>query len=450
MAAPDPEELSRLLGGPVQELRGLLGGASRQTWAFRVGDRRMVLRHDPPGVPSRIGMQREAALLRAAAQAGLAVPQVLAEGQDFVVLSWVDGETLARRILRDEQFASARSRLVAQCGEQLARLHTGVRPEQVPGLPAPDPLAAVRARLDGTGEPHPALELGLRWLAEHRPPACRAVVLHGDFRLGNLMVGPDGLVGVLDWELAHLGDPVQDLAWLCVRSWRFGAPLPVAGLGTREELCRAYEQAGGDPVGPDELRWWEVFGTLDWGVMCLEQARAHLDGRVRSVELAAIGRRTCEVELDLLDLLPGGAEHPPVPSVETADCSAPHDRPTAGELLEAVREFLAALPLTGHDRFLARVSDRVLRTVERELALGPALHREHEERLAALGVRDDAELAAALRTGALAVEPALPQVRAAVVAKLLVADPAQLSDRYASPEPPAPPVPARPSTGGAR
>ena len=430
--APDAAELSALLGGgTVSDLRRLLGGASRELWAFRLDDRRLVLRRDPPGVPSRAGMQREAALLRAAAGAGLAVPEVLADGADFLVLSWVDGETLARRILRDDAYACARERLLGQCAEQLARLHTRVRAEQVPGLAALDPLAAVRARLDAVGEPHPAFELGLRWLAGHRLPARDPVPLHGDFRLGNLMVGPGGLTAVLDWELAHLGDPLQDLAWMCVRSWRFGSPLPAAGLGTRAELARAYEAAGGGPVDLDALHWWEVYATLDWGVMCLEQSRAHLDGRVRSVELAAIGRRTCEVELDLLDLLPGGEVHPPVPTPSPEPVQGPHDRPTAGELLEAVRELLDGLPLTGHDRFLARVSSRVLRTVERELALGVPLQRAHAERLAALGVRDDAELAAGLRDGRHDALAVLPHVRAAVVDKLLVADPGQLDDRYA-------------------
>ena len=429
---PDPEELARLLGGgTVQELRRLTGGASRQTWAFRLDGRRLVLRRDPPGVPSRVGMAREAALLRAAARAGLTVPEVLASGPSFLVMSWVDGETLARRILRDPEFGAARARLLRQCGQQLARLHTRVGPEQLPSLPAPEPLEAVRGRLDAIGEPHPAFELGLRWLRENRPSAGDPRVLHGDFRLGNLMVGPDGLAAVLDWELAHLGDPLRDLAWMCVRSWRFGSPLPAAGLGTREELAQAYEDAGGARVDLDALHWWEVLCTLDWGVMCLEQSRGHLEGRVRSVELAAIGRRTCEVELDLLDLLPGGSGHPPAPAPPADPLLGPHDRPTAAELVEAVREFVEALPLSGHDRFLARVSARVLRTVERELLLGPPLAREHAERLAELGVPDDRALAAAIRSGAAEPGPLLAPVRAAVVAKLQVADPGQLVDRYA-------------------
>jgi aminoglycoside phosphotransferase (APT) family kinase protein len=431
---PDAQELSQLLGGgTVTELRRLVGGASREMWAFRLDDRRLVLRRDPPGEIKDSGMEQEGALLRAAAQAGMRVPELLASGPSYLVLSWVDGEALARRILRDEGFATARTRLVAQFAEQLALLHTRVRPDQVPGLALADPVADVRRRLDAMGEPHPAFELGLRWLEEHRPPLREDAVVHGDFRLGNVMVDADGLAAVLDWELSHLGDPLQDLGWLCVRSWRFGARPPVAGLGTYQELAQAYEAAGGGPVDLEALHWWEVFGTLNWGVMCMIQARGHLERGVRSVELAAIGRRACEVELDLLDLLPGGEVHPEPPTPPAQPVLGPHDRPTATELVEAVREFLEGLPLTGHDRFLARVSSRVLQTVERELQIGPALAAAHEQRLAALGMRDDAELAAAIRSGGVSSDDVLPAVRAAVVDKLLVADPPQLIHRYDPP-----------------
>jgi len=428
---PDAEELAELLGGgTVAELRRLVGGASREMWAFRLDERRLVLRRDPPGAVAGGGMEQEGALLRAAARARMRVPELLAWGPSFLVLSWVDGETLARRILRDEGFATARTHLVAQCAEQLALLHTRVTPDQVPGLQLADPVADVRRRLDAMGEPHPAVELGLRWLEENRPPLRDDAVVHGDFRLGNVMVDADGLAAVLDWELSHLGDPLQDLGWLCVRSWRFGARLPVAGLGTYEELAQAYEAAGGGPVDLEALHWWEVFGTLNWGVMCMIQARGHLEGGVRSVELAAIGRRACEVDLDLLDLLPGGEVHPEVLTPGAAPILGPHDRPTATELVEAVREFLEGLPLTGHDRFLARVSLRVLTTVERELQIGPGLATRHAQRLALLGMRDDGELAAAIRSGAVSQAGVMPAVRAAVVDKLLVSDPAQLMGRY--------------------
>jgi aminoglycoside phosphotransferase (APT) family kinase protein len=428
------DELGRLLGGEVRDLERLLGGASRETWAFTLDGRPLVLRRDPPGAPRGGVMEREAVLLRAAAAAGVPVPDVLAASDDpaglgapWLVMARLDGETIARRILRDEQYAGARSRLIGQLASAVAALHRGVGTGDVPGLPVEDDvLAAMRATLDAATEPHPALELGLRRLTGTRPATTRRSVVHGDFRLGNVMVGPDGLVGVLDWELAHVGDPAEDLGWLCVPSWRFGGLQPVAGIGTREELLSTYAAAGGSAVDLPTLAWWEAYGTLRWGVICVQQAAAHLTGAVRSVELATIGRRVCEVELDLLDQLYGPADIEPDPPPLTP--SGPHDRPTALELLQAVREWVGTLPLDGRDAFLARVVSRALETVGRETVLGPALAERHRLRLAALGMASDADLAGAIRNGDDRPE-LVAAVRAAVVDKLRVADPALLRRR---------------------
>jgi aminoglycoside phosphotransferase (APT) family kinase protein len=404
----------------------MLGGASRETWSFRLDGRPLVLRRDPPGAPRHGGMPVEAALLRAAHVVGVPVPEVVASGADFVVLTWVGGEAIARRILRNEQYAQARAGLLPQLADALARAHR-IDPATVPGLPADeDPVATQRSLLDRLGEPHPALELGLRWLAAHRPAPTGRTVVHGDFRLGNWLVDASGLAAVLDWELAHVGDPAEDLGWMCVRSWRFGSPLPVAGVATREALLTAYLEAGGARVDEATLRWWEVYGTLRWAVICIQQAAAHLTGAVRSIELAAIGRRVCEVELDLLELLDGSVDPGPNPS--PAPVGGPHDRPAAAELVEAVREWVNGLALDGRDAFLARVAARVLSTVERELALGPPLADSHRERLRRLGMSSDAELAAAIRAGDGGTDTA-QAVRDLVVDKLRVADPSQLRDR---------------------
>jgi aminoglycoside phosphotransferase (APT) family kinase protein len=221
-----------------------------------------------------------------------------------MVVTEVAGETIARRILRDEAYTAARSALTAQLGEALATLHA-LPPDMVPGLEAPDQVEHYRAVLDELAQPHPAFELAFRWLAAHRPPPGGRSIVHGDFRLGNLVVDQHGLVAVLDWELAHLGDPMEDLGWLCVRAWRFGAALPVAGVGRYEELFAAYTAASGQPVDAEAVRWWEVLGTLKWGIMCMMQAEAHRSGLARSHELAAIGRRVCENEHDVLLLVAG-------------------------------------------------------------------------------------------------------------------------------------------------
>src|SRR5690242_4356590 len=162
--------------------------------------------------------------------------------------------------------------------------------------------------LDGFGEPHPAFELAIQWLLVRAPADARHPrLVHGDFRNGNFIVGADGIGAVLDWELAHFGDPAEDLGWLCVKSWRFGVTeRVVGGFGEVDDLLAAYERAGGEPIDPERLRWWVVLGTLKWGVICIAQAFTHLNGLVHSVELATLGRRVCEMEWDVLDLLQGG------------------------------------------------------------------------------------------------------------------------------------------------
>ena len=154
------------------------------------------------------------------------------------------------------------------------------------------------------GEDLPVFDLAFRWLSDRAPTGGELRLVHGDFRNGNFIVGPEGIRAVLDWELAHLGDPMEDLGWLCVASWRFGhLDQPVGGFGQREELYAGYESAGGRKIEPDEVHFWEVLGTLKWGIMCLIQGFTHLSGAKRSVELAAIGRRPSETEIDLLNLL---------------------------------------------------------------------------------------------------------------------------------------------------
>ena len=445
-----PDEITAALAGelgaPVDDLRRLTGGASRETWSFRAGDERFVLQRERAGAAAagNRSMATEAQLLQAAAEAGVPVPEVVASGAGdtalgtgFMVARFVEGETIARRILRDDDYAVARDRLARQCGRALAAVHR-ISPDAAP-LERADQLTQYRQVLDDFGDAVPAFELAFRWLEEHRPPSAGAAggadgtVVHGDFRLGNLMVGADGLQAVVDWELAHLGDPMEDLGWLCVRAWRFGGSGPVAGVGTYDELFDAYAAASGRTVDPEAVRWWEVLGTLKWGIMCIMQARAHLDGWTRSVELAAIGRRVCENEHDLLllvapDALDAASRRPPP---EPTIAAGIHGRPTAAELVEAVREWTEGdvrASTEGRVAFHARVAANALATVQRELELGPAMAVDHAARLRSLGVPDEAALAAGIRNGDLAGPDVERAVAETVVDKLRVANPKWFPD----------------------
>ena len=299
------------------ELRPIPGGASRETLLVEAGQRRYVLRRDPPEAESAVPMATEVRVIEAAASAGVAVPAPLhfePAGGRFetagYLMEHVEGESVAPRLLRRDQFAGARQRLPAQLGEALARIHS-IDASGVQGVVGPDgdpALAACElweATLDEVGEPLPAVEAGLRWLRLNRPsPPARQGLVHGDFRLGNFIVDGDGLAAVIDWELCHGGDPAEDVGWLTIRSWRFGNDeRPVAGMGGLEELLAAYEAAGGARPDPERLRWWEAMGNVKWAVICARQAHDHLTGVRPSAELASLGRRICEPEWDLLELV---------------------------------------------------------------------------------------------------------------------------------------------------
>jgi aminoglycoside phosphotransferase (APT) family kinase protein len=440
------EGLQRLLegaglAGQVEGLRRLSGGASRETYAFALvgadGPRPLILQRTRAGTSSNgPGIQGEAALLRLAAQRQVPVPHVVADddggllGAPGMVVDHLDGETIARKLLRDDEWATARERLVGQCGAALAAIHT-IPVDDAPPLRDVDQLDELRTLLDTLGQPLPAMELGYRWLAARRPASRRRTVVHGDFRLGNLMVDRDGLAGVLDWEISHIGDPAEDLGWYCVRAWRFGSPLPAGGTGTRAQLLDAYAAAGGEPIDPEVLRWWELLGTLKWGLICIVQANVHLHGFSRSVELATIGRRVCENEWDVLGLLPGG----PLPEGAPPEAAAPSDlygRPTLAELVEAVREWVDGDVREGTEgrlSFHARVATNALKMVEREVAMGPAHHAAHEAGLASLGCASEQELVDRIRDGSLddRADEVRQVVARSVRSKLEVANPRWLA-----------------------
>jgi aminoglycoside phosphotransferase (APT) family kinase protein len=430
------------LGGTVRNLRRLSGGASRVTSAFEL---------EEPGEPPRpliLQMQRgdgaagggkvqmERALLGAAREAGVPVPLVVAMGEhdalgaDWLVVERLEGETIPRKILRDAEWDAARRALAAQCGRALAGIHS-IDPGTIAALPPADPLGDPLPYLDMLGEVRPALELGVRWLAAHRPASGPRVTVHGDFRLGNFLVGAEGLRGVLDWELAHAGDAAEDIGWLCAPAWRFGGHAEVGGFGGLDELLGAYATAGGADVARDRVHWWQVYATVKWATICALQASAHLSGATRSVELATIGRRVCESEWDLFTLL-GVAPVDPAPEPSARGvAAAPFGRPTAAELIEAVREYLEGGVMgqsEGGARFEARVARNALAIAERELLLGREISSAHTHRLRDFGMGDDAALAAAIRAGDFdgGWEPVAVALAASARDQLLVANPSHL------------------------
>jgi aminoglycoside phosphotransferase (APT) family kinase protein len=328
--------LAEKAGAPARVVaaRHLTGGASRDTWAVDVeveggpeaGRHPLVLRRDLGGEIDEQALSRahEFRLLQVTHAAGVLAPRprwlctdTAVLGAAFFLMDRLEGESVGRRVVREPALADARRTLPRQMGEQLTRIHA--LDVEAAGLdflsrpagrsPALDTVERLASQLERSGEPHPALELALRWLRARALQCANPVLVHGDFRVGNLMVAPAGLVGVFDWEFAHVGDPAEDLAWPCVRSWRFGQDhLHLGGVGRPEEFFDAYARAGGRLVEPAAVRYWEVLGNFRWAVGCVVQAGRHLSGQAPSVELASLGRRTAEVELELLDLIEAADE----------------------------------------------------------------------------------------------------------------------------------------------
>ncbi len=313
----------RGLGGAtgIGPLTRLSGGASQETWAFdaltAAGPVPLILRRAPGGVRRQAsatapGLEVEAKAIAAARSAGAAAPEVRLvlrpeDGAgDGYVMGRLEGETIARKILRDPEFDACRPHLARQCGRILARVHQADH-SGIPELSVVDGPAQMehyRTLYRQYDHPHPMFDYALKWLEPRLGPPRRLTMVHGDFRHGNLMIGPDGVRAALDWELVHVGDPLEDLSWLCVNSWRFGVTeKTVGGFGAVEDLLAGYVEAGGDPYTADEVKTWEVFGTLKWGVMCMTMYQAFATSADRSVERAAIGRRSSETEIDLVNLL---------------------------------------------------------------------------------------------------------------------------------------------------
>jgi aminoglycoside phosphotransferase (APT) family kinase protein len=311
-------------GATVAAAERLSGGASMETWAFSVeadGVRRdLILRRrsapfDPEASRST-SLAAEAALIAAVRERGAPAPPLahLCDETDGLgechVTERVAGETLGRRIVSDPRFDAVRPKLARQCGEVLAKIHATPPPPEA-HLKTADFLAEL-ARYEEiyrlSGAERPVLELAFQHLKKHAPPPVDLVLLHGDFRNGNLMISPEtGVAAVLDWELSHIGDPAEDLGWICVNSWRFGRPdRPVGGFGDYDELLEGYEAAGGAPMPLSRVRTWQALGSLKWGVMCLMMYQSWATGTEASVERPMIGRRVSETEVDLVNLLEAG------------------------------------------------------------------------------------------------------------------------------------------------
>lgn len=429
----------------------LSGGASQETYAIdietRDGPRRLALRRSPGGeADSREhggpGLAVEARLMTLAGAAGVPAPEVLhvldaGDGLgDGFLMEWLSGETLGAKIVKAPEFAAVRPRLAWQCGEILARIHgidvvTHGLDTCMERLPTEVFVHRQWGYYKALGTPQPMIDFTARWLLEHLPPARPLTLVHNDFRNGNLMVSPErGVIGVLDWEVSHIGDPMRDLGWICTNSWRFGnTDLPVGGFGTREDLIAGYEAVSGQPVDRTALHFWEVFGSFWWAVGALLMFDHYRHGPDKTVERPGIGRRSSECQMDCVNLIMPARVAPPEALPFAGD-----EFPRNDELLISVRDFLredVMKATQGRTQFMARVAANSLDILLRDMQLGPSLRAAEHARLKQLFARDDSrealrwELVNRLRDGSLSLDtPGLEaHLRETVVGEVAIDQP---------------------------
>lgn len=393
----------------LNSCKKLTAGASQETYRIACdcdnGEVLFALRRAVPtagnqsAVPN-ISLEAEAKLLALAANGGIAVPQVICVlhetdglGAGFI-MQWLEGETLGQRITRDDEFATVRPKLAFECGVQLARIHA--LDWEAAGLENDLANVTPKTLVDETWAsyseleiPAPMIDYTWRWLQRNLPASSSKSLVHGDFRNGNLMVTAQGINAVLDWELAHIGDPMRDLGYLCVNSWRFGRrDLPVGGFGEIDDLLAGYESITETDVCRQDVHFWQVFGSFWWAITTLRMAHTWRTGENPGVERPVIGRRSSEAQMDCVNLLFPGDFVLPKKFEELATGS---QLPMPAELLESVRHFLrqdVATTADSHTSFMARVAANALGIVQREVLHGPALATEEYNRLQSLLGKD--------------------------------------------------------------
>ena len=417
----------KLGSGSVTDLTQLSGGASMESWRFCYAGRPLVLRrlpfvstpeaatsHSADNDVGSISMATQAGLIDYLHRIGLKVPEVIAElpsnsglGEGFI-MSCIDGEALPNRLLYKPEFSQALSKLSGECARELAHIHS-IDPAD---LPVTLPIQSPRQLLEEQeryyrqfGSSNAVFELAFGWLTRHCPDPQEYRLVHADFRMGNFLVDEAGLTAVLDWELAHIGDPLRDISFLCIPSWRFGHyDLEAGGFATLENWLADYEAASGQCVPREHFDWWMVFNILWWGVTCLRLGSTFRDGSVPTVERTIIGRRISEVELDLLLALE--TQRPQTNTLLQAPPAVLNpERPINEDIQYA--EIVSALTqwnkneilaeASGHGIFASRVANNALGIVDRAVQLGALYARRQTERLALLDFDSEA-LAEALRT----------------------------------------------------
>lgn len=416
-----------------------------ESWAFEAGEDPLILRRAPGGAQTNTGiggipLETEATLIEAARANGVTAPQVrhvFATNSPIgaaYVMTRLPGDALPQRLFKQPSLAAILDQLPNRLARELAAIHAiplAALPDNVPTAGAAELIESYHAAYATIGERRPVYDLAFHWLRQNCPePFASNCLVHGDFRMGNLLIDETGLTAVLDWEIAHLGDPHQDLAYICAPSWRFGRrDKLVGGIGDIEPFLGAYEAASGHKIDPDRFRFWRVLTTLFWGSACMTMLGDWRDGTERTIERAAIGRRISEVEIDLLLLLSDieDIEAKPLPPITIPSRDEPSGQTSLAEMITAVAEWneTEVTPnAKGRDRFQSRITANLLAQLSREARMGRDFAFARRDRLKTLRLMPDA-LSHGLTDGSLDWhEPALfDHLRLSVMERLLIDQP---------------------------
>ena len=315
----------------VSGLYRIPGGQSRETWSFDATwresggevSRGFILRRDPDASLLESDRDLEFRVMEAVRDHGVPVPQMYWLEQDashldrpFALMERLDGcDASPQKVLMDPAYFPARNRISDEFIRILAVIHAIDIADlalpvlgQPPGLSACGPQEVEKwARIveQESLEPQPVLRAAFAWLRKHPPkPAQRIVLVHADYRTGNFLARPDGeIVGILDWEMTHIGDPLEDIGWACIRPWRWMGTEHIGGLMDRADFYKKYEALSGFHIDEDSVRFWEILGNAKLAAIFLTGGRSYCDGRTHSAMMAFLGRNVRRLELEIMDLM---------------------------------------------------------------------------------------------------------------------------------------------------
>jgi aminoglycoside phosphotransferase (APT) family kinase protein len=278
----------------IEGLRRTSGGFSRENWVFDAYWRDtsgnqilpLVLRSDPPSSPLETERSREFAILKAVESTGVPAPKVYWLdnegrwlGKPSVVMERMSG-ACEWTVLNSERPLQTRVRLAEDYVKALAQIHgvdwRGAGLANVLEVPRPSPaefeLKEWGSRFERTRlEALPEMDLVAAWLLKHLPEHSNVVLVHGDYKPGNSLVDGDQITAILDWETAHLGDPLEDLGWMLMPPRR--QEQQIAGHWEQEQILAAYALLTGRKFPEAAVRWWTIFSLWKLSVNNLAAVR---------------------------------------------------------------------------------------------------------------------------------------------------------------------------------